>query len=232
MKALWSNSRATLGLSIGAIAVIGLSLTASPGAQAIIALPGAAGLLAALWELVKASVDHQHRLKEQSAGNAFVLSATSHMAEKAFDMHVEFAEAYTKQTIAALEALFKKGPSQHALEVAWEMTSVRTKFTLWETAELAEFLSKFEAAIRRIGANDHLLENLPVGPERTALVNKIYDEFRELMGIENPLNASSPELAISNIVKGLRDHLGIPHLTKLRKFYLLEAMSRIEKADP
>lgn len=142
---------ANYGIAVAVVAYATLALTHTTSAvQALIALPGAAGLLAALWDVVKADLEHQHRLEEKSAENAFVLSATSHMAKTAFDKHVEFCEKYVARVNEALFALFRVGPSS-AQKVAEDLHSIRLEFALWETRDVASPLEKFEHALRMIG---------------------------------------------------------------------------------
>ncbi|MGD0698164.1 MAG: hypothetical protein ABSB82_25400 [Terriglobia bacterium] len=120
--------RALFGLLTDFVAFVALAVTDRTAAiQALIPLPGSAGLLFALWELVKANVAHQHRLEEGSAENAFILSATSHMAEKAFDKHVEFCEKYVAKANEGLGILFREGPTKNALTIARDLDSGQGK---------------------------------------------------------------------------------------------------------
>lgn len=216
-----------VGLLIAAVAFLALSFSeVSPAIEALIALPGAGGLLLALWELVKASIEHAHRIEEQSAGNAFALSATSHMAEVAFDKHVEFSEKYVAKANEGLWILFREGPTPKALQIASELYDVRRTYILWETENVADFLNKFEKALREIGASEHYLQHLAVGPKRSELIRSIYATFKRVVDLSSLPTSPTPEVAVTHIIRRLQDHLGISELTSLRRYYLEEAVKR------
>jgi hypothetical protein len=217
------------GLLIALLSFIALAMSETTAAiQAMIALPGSAGLLHALWEVLKGDLEHQRRLEEDAAKNAFVLSATSHMAEKAFNKHVEFCEKYVAKTDECLWILFAEGPTEKALQLAGQLFRIRREFILWETKDVGLFLEKFEKALRDIGAKEHLLKHVPVGEKRTKLVETIEEVFRQVSIFEPLPDGKTPEIAIAHIIDCLRDHLGISQLTNLRKHYLAEAAKRIQ----
>ena len=220
---------ARYGVAIAVVAYIALAVTHTTSAvQALIALPGSAGLLLALWELLKTDLAHQHRLEEKSAENAFILSATSHMAQKAFDKHVEFCEKYVAKANEGLGILFRDGPTKRALDIATELYGIRLEFVLWQTEDVAIFLSGFEQALREIGADEEFLANVPVGKERTKLVARLYDTFKKVTTLQPLPDQPTPEIAITRIIRGLQDHLGVSQLTDLRKHYLSEAAKGIK----
>jgi len=224
------NSRTIVALLVAAIALSVIALTQlTPRLQTIIAIPGVAGLFAALWEVIKSRIEHQYRLDESSAQNSFVLSSTSHMAECAFDKHVEFCEEYVSQANDGLTILFREGPTVQALDIAGKLYSIRRRYILWETTDVTENLDRFERALRKVGADEHLLETVPVGEKRTQLVDSLYATFSNLIELESLPERKTPEIAVSFIIDSLRDHLGIKELTLMRKFYLLDASKRIKK---
>lgn len=223
------SKQAILGLIIAAIAYTALAtINTTSAIQALIALPGAAGLLLALWELVKANINHQHRLDETNAANSFVLSATSHMAETAFDKHVEFSESYVSKANDGLGILFREGPTVKALDVASQLYGIRIRYVLWETKDVSAFLDKFERALREIGADEHLLNDVPVGEGRAKLVQRLYENFKKVVNLEALPDQPTPEIAVTHIIDRLRDHLGVTELTALRKYYLAEATKRMK----
>ncbi len=178
-------NRIICGLLIFVIAFLALAgSNTSAAVQALIALPGAAGLLYALWELLKANIEHQHKLEEQNAGNAFILSATSHMAQTAFDKHVRFCDEYLTKVDEGLMIFFREGPTTKALQIAAEVYLIRRKYVVWETTELSELLSKFEQALRNIGADEIYLQDLPVGEERTKVVTRMYATFKDVTDLK------------------------------------------------
>lgn len=219
-----------LAFSIAIISFVVLAtVNTSAVVQALIALPGSAGLVTALWEILQSNIEHQHRLEEKSAENAFILSATSHMAQKAFDKHVSFCEEYLIKVDEGLIILFQEGPTKRALGISAELYGIRKKYIVWETTDVSQLLNKFEQALRNIGADEFYLDHVPVGTERTQIVNRLYSTFKDVTTFQELPNNPTPEIAVANIIAGLRDHLGVPQLTALRKFYLSEATKRIPK---
>jgi hypothetical protein len=108
-------------------------------ARPLTAFIGSSGVLTAFWDLIKAHIAHGYRLDEKSAENAFILSATSHMAQKAFEKHVEFCEKYVQEVNNGLMILFKEGPTKEALNVAQSLSQIRRDFVLWETKDVPLF---------------------------------------------------------------------------------------------
>jgi hypothetical protein len=221
--------RIILGFLIAVIAFTALALSNTTAVvQTIIALPGSAGLLFALWELLKSNIKHQHKLEEQNADNSFILSATSHMAQKAFDKHVSFCEEYLTKVNEGLVTFFQEGPTTKALEISSQLYFIRRKYVVWETTEVSQLLNKFEQALRNIGADKILIQDLPVGKERTDVIKKMYATFKDVTDLKALPSDPSPEIAISHIIEALRNHLGVSQLTALRKFYISEAVKRIK----
>ena len=220
--------RVIAGLAIAVVAYVALATIETTSAvQALIALPGSAGLLFALWDIIKKNIEHQHRLDEASAANSFVLSATSHMAEKAFDKHVEFSECYIAKANDGLGILFRNGPTEEAIEIAAALYDIRRRYVLWETKDVSMFLDKFESALRKIGANKHYLKYAPED-EQSNVVKNLYKTFMEIVQLDALPNQPTPEIAVTYIIDRLRDHLGVTELTTLRKYYLAEASKRIK----
>ena len=220
-------SRIICGLLIAVIAYVALAfLNVTTALQALIALPGSAGLVFALWELLKANIEHQHRLDEKNEENAFILSATSHMAQTAFNKHVAFCEEYLVKVDEGLVVLFRCGPTPDALKIAFELYTIRRKYLVWETAEVTAMLDKFEYAWRSIGADSQCIRDLEGGEERAKMVKSMYNTFKEVMVYNHLPNNATPEIAVANIIANLRKHLGVSELTDLRKHYLAEAMNK------
>jgi hypothetical protein len=123
-------------------------------------LPAIAALFGALFLLSRDSIAYDRTVRLEEAKNRFTIGATSHMASVAFDKHVAFCEEYTKAVNGALVTLFRRGPHRVVLDDANALSDIRIKWTLWLTPEVDERLVKFEGALRKIGAQAGLLENL------------------------------------------------------------------------
>ena len=162
----------------------------------------------------------------EEAKNRVTVGAMSHMANVAFDKHVLFCEEYTALAFGALRTLFRRGPDQDALVHAAALSDIRIKWAVWLEPAITAELEKFEGALQKIGASASLLDELPVGEDRTKVVATAYGTFAEVMGFETwegePI---SKERTLDAVVEKLRNVLGIGELTKLRS-ELVERASR------
>jgi hypothetical protein len=193
-------------------------------------IPAIAALFGALFLLARDSIAYERSLHLEETKNRFTVGATSHMANLAFDKHVEFCEAYTDEVNVTLAFLFRRGPHQDVLQRANALAEVRTKWSLWLTSDMEERLLKFEGGLRTIGANAHLLEGLNAeGEERTEAVQNAYSTFAAVLGWENwhgqPV---SSDLAAERVIIGLRDVLGISELTRLRSELIRRATGSLD----
>jgi hypothetical protein len=92
--------------------------------------------------------------------------------------------------------------------------------------ECRPVLSQFEKALREMGADEHYLQHVRRGDERSKLIDKIYKTFKDVLGLDDLPNKPTGEIAAAHIIAQLQNHLGISELTDLRKHYLAEAMRR------
>src|SRR5690349_16736868 len=95
----------------------------------------------------------------EEAKNRFTMGATSHMANVAFDKHVQFCEEYTQGVNEALVTLFRQGVHREALAKAIDLSVIRRKWVLWATPSIDTQLEKFEIALGKIGSNARLVED-------------------------------------------------------------------------
>lgn len=195
--------------------------------EILVAMPGVAALFTALFQIFR---DHAAAEREQvleDKRNDFTLSATSHMADVAFDKHVEFAEKYLREVEKGLSELFRTGPSKQALELACQLYSVRTDFSAWVTEEIRNKLEPFEQALRKIGVQSDSLEHIPAGNERTRLVEDLYERYSRVAGIkeEGEKDAAAKEAA-TQLKESFQELLGIHEFTSLRRHFVDEAIRR------
>jgi hypothetical protein len=106
------------------------------------------------------------------------------MANIAFDKHVEFAEKYISTMQEGLTDLFTTGPPGESLKFSHKLETVRLSFRTWVTEDIGVKVMPFEAALRKMGTTNIVLEGKLPGPERTRLVNDIYRAFSAVAGIE------------------------------------------------
>lgn len=183
------------------------------GLASISAVGALLNVVFTLWREERA---HERAVELQQRQQDFALATASHMANVAYDKHVKFCEAYIERTNRGLGELMRSGPSKEALQFAGDLADIREEHATWLTAELESKLMPFEAALREMGAADHLLDTLPVGERRTRVVDEIYKSFGIIVGAQNPRNDEDAAIASAQIVDHLRDVLGIKELTHLR----------------
>ena len=71
-------------------------------------LPACLSLVAALFQLFREQLTFDRATMLQTAQNGFALGANSHMANTAFDKHVQFSEEYVSEAHATLRTLFRE----------------------------------------------------------------------------------------------------------------------------
>ena len=120
-------------------------------------IPAFLAVVGALFQLAQARIAHARSLELLDLKNAFSMGATSHMANVAFDKHVEFFGEYAHELREALNTLIQNGPTEQALDHATNLYNIKRRWELWITAEIDRELEKFEDALRQIGASAHLL---------------------------------------------------------------------------
>jgi hypothetical protein len=162
--------------------------------------------------------------------NRFTIGAASHMANVAFDKHVEFCEKYTAALNGALNTLFSRGPHQDILQDADKLVGTRLEWTLWITPEVEAKLQGFERALRTIGANAWLIAQLdPAHQDRTGSIRQAYDTFADVMGWPEwhgkPLTG---DVAAETIIQGLREVLSVGDLRRLRDEMIKRAVAGLK----
>jgi hypothetical protein len=162
--------------------------------------------------------------------NRFTIGAASHMADVAFDKHVEFCEKYTTAVNGALNTLFSRGPHQDVLQDADRLVGIRLEWTLWITPGVEAKLQGFERALRKIGANAWLIGQLdPAHQDRTEPIREAYDTFADVLGWPEwqgrPLTG---DVAAERIIQGLREVLSVGDLRRLRDELIKRAVSGLE----
>ena len=188
--------------------------------RAVTALPAAAAVIAAIFQLVRDQAAHDRAIALQTAQNSFAVGATSHMANVAFDKHVAFSEEYVAEMFSTLRTLFREGPTEQALRHAARLNEIRQKWALWLTPAIEVNLDKFEAAIRKIGADAGFVAVDLVHPDRSEVIREMYALFKEVMGKGYSDQPVTADHAISTVIAQLRHVLGTDELTELRQTFV------------
>jgi hypothetical protein len=197
------------------------------------AIPAIGALFSALFVILRDRIAHERSVLMIDLQNTFSIGATSHMANVAFDKHVEFCETYTTELYDVLINLFKEGPSKKALEYASRLRDLRQQWSLWITLQVDTDLENFESAIRKIGADGYLIDAVPGAPGHEKAVNRMMRTFADVMGAKimgadewqgEPLNE---ELAAHTVMANLQKVLGIEQLTALRTALVNRALENL-----
>jgi hypothetical protein len=177
-------------------------------------------------EAFKANLQRAHAVEMEEAKNRFTVGATSHMANVAFDKHVQFCEEYVTEMFNALTTLFRRGPHPDVLAHADNLLVIRRKWAVWLTLEIQAELEKFEAAVRTIGANAWLVREAPGDPDRGISIQEMFSKFAAVVGLDRWKGEEiTQELAVATVIGKLRKVLGIDELTGLRSELIKRAMS-------
>jgi hypothetical protein len=193
-------------------------------------LPGFAALANIVFTLWRDERAHERAVELQTGQQDFALATASHMANRVYDRHVTFCEAYVERTNRGYVELLEKGPTKDLLMFASELAMIRMKHATWLTAEIETKLIEFEAGLRKIGASESRLESLAVGEERTRLVDEIFEAFLILIGESAPTEKKTG-IVLARVIDHLRDVLGITQLTQLRLNATSLALARLSDGD-
>lgn len=194
-------------------------------------IPLVGALLVVLLQIVRDQTAHERSELLMRYQNSFAMGATSHMANVAFNKHVEFSEEYIKESYAALQTIFRKGPTQEALSHSDILASVREKYAVWLTPRMEKDLQPFEMALRQMGASAGYVQ-ATVG-DRTATqrqehINRMYEILARLTSLKEWEGEElTDELAISTQIQQLRSILGTDELSKLRQSLLMRAVKEL-----
>lgn len=188
--------------------------------KGVFASPAIMALITALFQLMRDQASFEKQLEIQANQLKFNLGATSHMANTAFDKHIEFCEAYMEELQKTFYNLFAKGDTEEALEYARNLFLIREKFAIWLTSSINERLEAYEKLIRKLGASAHFIEvtreSANHATQRSLHIESNYELFAQLMGITSDENDIDYDKAIEGAKIKVKDILGIEALTKLR----------------
>lgn len=228
---------ACLLLAVASFA-IALTLPTSGLVAAVIASPGAVALLGALYQLLRDHAAHELQLVRDEAAHqrqllrdeladhrnilaraaerSHDLAVTSHMANVAFDKHVEFVERYLERVQETIRALYRQGPAQGALDLCGELVDIRLKYAAWLTKDVESKLTPVENALHRIGVNALVLTDMPVGEKRSRIVEEMFNTYRDVLGLEGSDRPANPDVVVHRIIDHLRSLLHVEQFSRLR----------------
>ena len=200
-------------------------------AEILTTTPIPIALMAVLYQIFRDNAAFERELIKQNENNDFILSATSHMANVAFDKHVEFAEKYLKAAQEELKKLRPVGQNGDiAQKAARRLFEVREEFGAWVTKEIREALEPFEHALLKFSAHADALEKHSPGISQPKIVEDFFAIYKKLKDVKDDERNAVAEEGETCLIENLQAILGIPDLTQLRKRYI-ERASRQSKND-
>jgi hypothetical protein len=217
MKITW-KSYSILGIIIILSALGVWLLPISDFIKGIYALPGAASLVLSLFQLLRDQSQYEKEIEMQRKQQFFNLSVTSHMAQVAFDKHVQFCEAYIKEVRKIIDAYNMHGPIVgSAVDHSHKLRTLRLEFEPWITAKITEKLVEFEQGLKKLSLYYDNYNEAPDQERKRKVFTKAYEIFNIIIGDVD--DESSPD----KIIEHLRNILGIEELTALRQAVMREA---------
>lgn len=194
------------------------------GAPALVALIGV------VLQIFRDHAQHEKTLVIQRDQQHFILGVTSHMANVAFDRHVDFCEKYITQMQETLSTLFHEGPTRKCLELSAKLADTRLSFRTWLTSDIQNKILPFENALTKIAGMHIELEGLPVGDKRTQVVEAMHNTFADILGLSRHEGRGESDEAVvaGRIMNHLQDILGVKQLVRLRIALVDEAVKTLE----
>lgn len=200
-------------------------------AKVLAAIPIVSALMGVTIQILRDQASFERAQFLADTQNSFIMGATSHMANVAFDKHVAFCEEYVVEVRETLATLFREGPTPSALNHAGNLAGIQQKHRVWLTPTIETELEKFEAALRLIGANAQLLRDAP-GEARQSEIEEMYKTFAEVMGFAEWRGKQlTKERAQSMLITRIRSILGIEELTSMRMNIVHRSQIHSEKND-
>lgn len=219
-------------VSIGIVSILVAFSVQRGSFQTLVALPGVGALFGVIYQLLRDEAAHHRQLELQKSQQNFVIGAASHMANVAFDKHVEFCEKYMEELHAALLTLFREGPTRLGIDHSRKLLKLREEYAAWLTPDLMESLTPFERALRRIGAGEIYISNTAGSAEneerRSRMIEEVHKSLLEVLDIKSAGEVSEDH-AVETVKSAIRDILGIQELTAIRKALIVRAISAIER---
>lgn len=195
--------------------------------QNLSGVPMVGALAAALFQLIRDQLKYEDDVRLQSNQQHFDVGITSHMANIAFDRHVEFCEEYIKALQDGMTEMWGNGPSPQCLTFQNQLANIRLSYRTWIVFDDESPVMKFEQALRNVGGIAVLHKEMESGEGRTKKINEMYDIFGQIT--EMPRQASDTTIAAGRIIDYLQDSLGAKELGQLRSVLIKDAIRNLKQ---
>ena len=182
------------------------------------------------WNRQKA---HERSKELQEKEHTYSLGIASHMAIYAFDKQMEFCEKYFTEARNSLFNLTKGSDYlENALSDAQKLSGQRLEYGPWISGKIEKGLLPFEASIREIGALSITAKPFEVGPQRTLLIEKLYEKLQIHLIVKSQAldqEGNVDDETIYAVINHLREVTGVSSLTELRDKAIQSAHHNVTK---
>jgi len=195
------------------------------------AVPALGSLFGAILQVFRDQSAFERQLILNHQQQAFNLGVASHMANRAFDKHVEFCEEYMVEVDRIVSTLWREGPTPKATEHSKNLLELKNKYSTWITRDIINGLEPFEQIIREIGSLSGLTKDLSGtgDPTRPEAVKQLFKKFKEVLSIDTGQDEikEKKKRAIKDVEDYLRSILGIEQLTTIRQRLIQQALDSV-----
>lgn len=219
-----------LGIAIVAF-LIAFYLPTTDIMRGVVAAPGILGLIAVLYQLVRDEASFERAKLIQGLQQSFGIGASSHMANRVFDKHVDFCERYLKEVQEISKALFRDGPTKEAVTFGNKLYALKLEYALWLTDEINDSLFIFEQALRELGAIQGFIDSTAghdrYAEERQKRIPQVHENYIKMLNLDGSENPD-PDFAVESVVRKAREVLGLDELVWLRKNIIKQAKNSLK----
>ena len=229
------NRRTYIGLGIVFVAssICAVLLPIEDLFKGIAAMPAVGSLFFSLLQIFRDQAAYEKQLELQRSRQFFDLAVTSHMANTAFDRHVEFCEKYMREVHETFRTLMQDGPTKQATEHANKLYGLRLDYAAWVTDQMGEQLDCFKSALLGLGARTRYIETTGGRPRDAThysrAIKESYDMWEGLLAeLLKKESAPKTSITVEKTKTKIREILGIDELTRIRQWVISQATKSIE----
>lgn len=221
-----------IGLITFTVIAFGLAyiLPTSEMLKGIYAMPSLLGLLGILYQILRDQSQHEKMEYLQRQQQVHQIGSASHMANVAFDKHVEFCEEYIQNIHETMNVLWREGPTEKAVALGNKLYSIRLKYSAWLTEEMGQQLFPFEQALRELGASqgfiNQTIDSEQYAEQRSKLIWQVHSNIKKILNMDKDHEIEA-EIEIESVKNKVRKILGINELVSLRNKIISDAMSSV-----
>jgi len=188
--------------------------------KSVAQIPFVAGLLGALFQLVRDDAAHFRAQQLEQSKEGFALGVESHMSKVAFDKHVAFCEEYGAEIHRTLDTLYRCGTSAPGYQCAGRLFLLRIQYAVWLSDDIQEQLKPFEDTLRVMQAETEVARNLAGEADhredRAKALDKAQRALRAALGEEWKGQQLPREESYQSALDALKQVVGSESLLKMR----------------